>query len=52
MTYRVNYGQGQVSGLLSRKEAQRHAQVSGCGAFVQRYEPGDAECPGVWVRLR
>lgn len=60
MSYRVNYGNGQVGPVVpERTTAERLANMereTNRGAyapfvFVQRYEVGSADAPGEWVRV-
>jgi hypothetical protein len=52
--YRVSYGNGQVNypgDLAACKRELADMDQYREYAYVQRYEPGSADCPGEWVRL-
>jgi hypothetical protein len=57
MTYRINYGNGQVSDLYNSYDAARAslravASNDGSDAYrIQRYDAGTADDPGDWVGI-
>ena len=56
MSYRVNFGNGQVSNTYDTKreacEVLWIADEQGAYAWLQKYEAGSADCPGEWVTCR
>lgn len=52
MSFRVNYGNGQVSKVFRRRSAAldelADALKSSPGAFVQFWDHGSADAPGDW----
>lgn len=62
MTYRINYGSGEVSGTYETyAEARRHlarCASPGCPLAdeapnyrIERYDAGSADSPGEWIGL-
>lgn len=54
VTYRINYGNGQVSkSFESLRVAKRELEaLNDPFAFLQFYDPGDSESPGDWWRWK
>lgn len=62
MTYRINYGSGEVSGTYETyaeaRRISRGGAAPGCpladeaGAYrIERYNAGSADSPGEWIGL-
>lgn len=54
MKYRVNYGTGHIAPCESKRAAIALLKSGLCGAkaWLERYEGGTADDPGMWVKVR
>lgn len=49
--WRINYGQGQVDAVASKKAGVAALRLCDGYAYLQRYETGTADDPGMWVTV-
>lgn len=47
--WRINYGNGQVDAVSSKREGMTFLRTCDEYTVLQRYESGSADDPGMWV---